>query len=127
MERDMEIKSYRDLRAWQSGMELVVMVYEISDKFPSKEMYGLTSQIRRAAVSVPSNIAEGHTRESTKEYMHHLSIAQASLAEVETQIEIAFRLKYCVQDELDKILTHSTSPGKQLYALRNALQTRNSK
>lgn len=107
----MDIKNYRDLRVWQSGMELVVMVYEISDKFPSKEMYGLTSQIRRAAVSVPSNIAEGHTRGSTKEFLHHLSIAQASLAEVETQIEIAFRLKYCAQDELDKILTHSTSLG----------------
>jgi len=123
----MEIKSYRDLRVWQSGMELVVMVYEISDKFPSKEMYGLTSQIRRAAVSVPSNIAEGHTRESTKEYLHHLSIAQASLTEVETQMVIAFRLKYCTQDKLDKILTHSTSLGKQLYSLRNALQSRNSK
>jgi len=123
----MEIKNYRDLRVWQSGMDLVVMVYELSDKFPAKEMYGLTSQIRRAAVSVPSNIAEGHTRESTQEYLHHLSIAQASLAEVETQIEIAFRLKYCAQDELDKTLTHSTSLGKQLYSLRNALQARNSK
>ena len=123
----MDIKNYRDLRVWQSGMELVVMAYEISDKFPSKEMYGLTSQIRRAAVSVPSNIAEGHTRESTKEYLHHLSIAQASLTEVETQMVIAFRLKYCTQDKLDKILTHSTSLGKQLYSLRNALQSRNSK
>src|SRR3990170_1291659 len=121
---EMEIKNYRDLRVWQSGMDLVVMVYELSDKFPSKEVYGLTSQIRRAAVSVPSNIAEGHTRESTKEYLHHLSIAQASLAEVETQMEIAFRLKYCTQDELDKIVTHSTSLGKQLYSLRNALQSR---
>ena len=82
----MDIKNYRDLRVWQSGMELVVMVYEISDKFPSKEMYGLISQIRRAAISVPSNIAEGHTRESTKEYLR-----------------------------------------KQLYSLRNALQSRNSK
>ncbi len=118
----MEIKSYRDLRVWQSGMELVVMVYEISEKFPSKEIYGLTSQIRRAAVSVPSNIAEGHTRESTKEYLHHLSIAQASLAEVETQIEIAFRLKYCSQQELDHIQTNCSALGKQLYALRNALQ-----
>ncbi len=122
----MSVKNYRDLRVWQSAMDLVVLVYEISEKFPSKEMYGLTSQIRRAGVSVPSNIAEGHTRESTKEYLHHLSIAQASLAEVETQIEIAFRLKYCAQEELDKIPSHSTSLGKQLYSLRNALQSRNS-
>lgn len=120
----MEIKSYRDLRVWQSGMDLVVMVYELSEKFPSKEVYGLTSQIRRAAVSVPSNIAEGHTRESTKEYLHHLSIAQASLAEVETQIEISFRLKYCDKEVLDKILTLSTSLGKQLYSLRNALNSK---
>jgi len=120
----MEIKSYRDLRVWQSGMELVVMVYEISEKFPSKEVYGLTSQIRRATVSVPSNIAEGHTRESTKEYLHHLSIAQASLAEVETQIEIAFRLKYCPQEELDRIQTHCSSLGKQLYSLRDALNSK---
>lgn len=123
----MEIKSYRDLRVWQSAMDLVVMIYEISEKFPAKEMYGLSSQIRRAAVSVPSNIAEGHTRESTQEYLRHLSIAQASLAEVETQIEIAFRLKYCNQEELDKVLAHCTSLGKQLYSLRNALQSRKQK
>jgi four helix bundle protein len=123
----MEIKSYRDLRVWQSGMDLVVMVYEISDKFPSKEIYGLTSQIRRAAVSVPSNLAEGHTRESTKEYLHQLSIAQASLAEVDTQIEIAFRLKYCSQEQLNHIQTNCSSLGKQLYSLRNALQAKSSK
>jgi four helix bundle protein len=120
----MDIKSYRDLRVWQSGMDLVVMVYEMSEKFPSKEIYGLTSQVRRAAVSVPSNIAEGHTRESTKEYLHHLSIAQASLAEVETQMEIAFRSNYCTQEELDRFLEHAASLGKQLYSLRNALQAK---
>ncbi len=121
----MSVKNYRDLRVWQSGMDLVVLVYEISEKFPSKEMYGLTSQIRRAAVSVPSNIAEGHTRESTKEYLHHLSIAHASLAEVETQIEIAFRLTYCNQEGRDRVLAHAMALGKQLYSLRNALHARN--
>lgn len=120
----MEIRNYRDSRVWQSGMDLVVMIYEISDEFPSKEVYGLTSQIRRAAISVPSNIAERHTRKFTKESLHHLSIAQASLAEMETQSEIAFRLGYCAQDQLDRILTHSSSLGKQLYALRNSLQSR---
>ena len=122
----MEIKSYRDLRVWQSAMDLIVMIYDLSEKFPSKEVYGLTSQIRRAAVSVPSNIAEGHTRESTKEYLHHLSIAQASLAEMETQIEISFRLKYCSQEELHRIQTNCSSLGKQLYMLRNALQSKKS-
>lgn len=121
----MAVKNYRDLRVWQSAMELVVMAYKISERFPSNELYGLTSQIRRAAVSVPSNIAEGHTRASTKEYLHHLSIAQASLAEVETQIEIAFRLGYCTEQELNDVLSHSASLGKQLYSLRNSLQSRN--
>ena len=125
-EREMEIKNYRDLRVWQNGMDLVVTVYEVSEKFPSRELYGLMSQVRRAAVSVPSNIAEGHTRESTKEYLYHLSIAQASLAEVETQIEIAFRLKYCSQEELNRIQTNCTSLSKQLYSLRNALQAKSS-
>ena len=80
----MEIKSYRDLRVWQAGMDLVVRVYRLTQGFPTHELYGLTSQMRRAAVSIPSNIAEGHTRESSKEYLHHLSIAQGSLAELET-------------------------------------------
>ena len=88
----MQIKSFRDLRVWQAGIELVLAVYELTSKFPRHEVYGLSSQMQRAAVSVPSNIAEGHTRESTKEYLQHLSIAQASLAELETQLEIAKQL-----------------------------------
>jgi four helix bundle protein len=90
----MAINSFRDLRVWQAGMELVEQVYLLTQIFPKREMYGLASQIQRAAVSIPSNIAEGHTREHSKEFLHHLSIAQASLAELETQLEIATRLKY---------------------------------
>ena len=82
----MAINSFRDLRVWQAGMELVEQVYLLTKSFPKQEIYGLTSQIQRAAVSVPSNIAEGHTREHSKEFLHHLSIAQASLAELETQL-----------------------------------------
>ena len=85
----MTINNFRDLRVWQSGMELVVQVYRLTQSFPREEQYGLTSQMRRAAVSVPSNIAEGHARESSKEYLNHLSIVQGSLAELQTQIEIA--------------------------------------
>jgi len=90
----MKLKSFRDLRVWQLAMELVEITYRLTKNFPKDEMYGLTSQVQRAAVSVPSNIAEGHTREHTREFLHHLSIAQASLAELETQLEIGARLKY---------------------------------
>lgn len=115
------IKSFRNLRVWQAGMDFVEQVYRLTQTFPAHEMYGLTSQMRRAAVSIPSNIAEGHTREHSKEYLHHLSMAQASLAELETQLEIAARLTYLSIEQLTQALGQVTSLGKQLYALRNAL------
>src|SRR6266446_6344361 len=102
-------------------MDLVEQVYLVTQAFPKHEMYGLASQMQRAAVSIPSNVAEGHTREHSKEYLHHLSIAQASLAELETQLEIAVRLKYCSSKQLDPILQQAASLGRQLYGLRNAL------
>ena len=116
------MKSFRDLRVWQKAMDLVEKAYSLTQKFPREETYGLCSQIRRAVVSIPSNIAEGHTRHHIKEYLHHISIAQASLAEVETQLEIAVRLKYLSPNQLDLMLADMSSLGKQLYALRNALQ-----
>jgi four helix bundle protein len=118
------ISHFRELRVWQRGMELVVDVYRASANFPRTEIYGLASQLRRAAVSVPSNIAEGHTRESTKEYLNHISIAQASLAEVETQLEIAVRLEYLEPAATEMLLQHAVELGKQLYALRDALNRR---
>src|SRR5687767_11691575 len=117
-----KISHFRELHVWQRGMAVVELVYRISAGFPRTEIYGLTSQIRRAAVSVPSNIAEGHTRASTKEYLNHISIAHASLSEVETQLEIASRLGYLGGDVLSPILEESAILGKQLHALRNALQ-----
>ncbi|HVG20032.1 MAG TPA: four helix bundle protein [Blastocatellia bacterium] len=117
----MAINSFRDLRVWQSGMDLVEEVYLLTQVFPKQEVYGLASQMQRAAVSIPSNIAEGHTRDHSKEYLHHLSIAQASLAELETQLEIAARLKYLSKVSLKQILEHVWALGRQLYALRNAL------
>jgi four helix bundle protein len=89
--------------------------------FPKQETYGLISQVQRAIISVPSNIAEGHTREHIKEYLHHLSMAQASLAEMETQLEIATRLKYLHPNQLAELLPEISALGKQLYALRKAL------
>ena len=81
----------------------------------------MASQVQKAAISIPSNIAEGHTREHLKEYLHHLSMAQASLAELETQLEIAKRLGYISSDKLNQVFEKTTSLGKQLYALRNSL------
>ena len=117
----MKLKSFRDLRVWQLAMELVELIYTTTRDFPKEELYGLTSQIRRAAVSIPSNIAEGHTREHTKEFLHHLSIAQASLAELDTQLEIAVRLKYVSGETMLLFNERLVSLGKQQYALRNAL------
>jgi four helix bundle protein len=117
----MTINSFRDLRVWQSGMELVVQVYRLTQPFPREEQYGLTSQMRRAAVSVPSNIAEGHARESSKEYLNHLSIVQGSLAELQTQIELAVLLDFAEAAIARPILELSTSLSRQIFALRNAI------
>ncbi|MGZ5436615.1 MAG: four helix bundle protein [Pyrinomonadaceae bacterium] len=116
------MKSFRELRIWQAAMDLVEKVYLLTRSFPKQETYGLTSQLQRAAVSIPSNIAEGHTREHLKEYLHHLSMAQASLAELETQLEIALRLKYLTAGQLKELMDDSNSLGKQMYSLRNALR-----
>jgi four helix bundle protein len=116
-----KVENFRDLNVWQRGMDVVEAVYRASGAFPKSELYGLTNQIRRAAVSVPSNIAEGHTRVSTKEYLQHVAIAQASLAEVETQLEIAARLQYVQTPQCLKLLQQVQALRKQLYALRHAL------
>ena len=117
----MAINNFRDLRVWQAGMDLVENVYLLTRSFPADEKHGLTSQMRRAAVSVPSNIAEGHTREHTNHYLYHLSVAQASLAELQTQIEIAGRLHYLSPEGVSRILEDAVALSRQLFALRNAL------
>lgn len=98
----MEIKSYRDLTVWKKSMELVITVYALTDKFPHSEMYGLTSQMRRAAVSIPSNIAEGRRRSSRKDFRHFLLNAFGSGAELETQIEIAKSLGFGKKADYEK-------------------------
>jgi len=90
----MKIQNYKDLIVWQKAMDLAEEIHRLSKAFPKEERYGLTSQIRRAAVSVPSNIAEGHARQSTAEFRNFLSIAQGSLAEVDTQQLLAQRFEY---------------------------------
>lgn len=87
-------QGYRSLKVWQKAMDLVILCYKRTERFPRNEQYGLTSQLQRAAVSIPANIAEGHERRHPKEYIQHLSIASGSLAELETHILIANRLNY---------------------------------
>jgi four helix bundle protein len=99
----MAVQDYRQLEVWQEAMNLVTLVYQHTAKFPKEETYGLTNQLRRAAVSVPSNVAEGQGRRSTKEFLNHLSIARGSALEVQTQLEIARRLG-CLNDQQVKEL-----------------------
>jgi four helix bundle protein len=89
-----KLKSYKDLQIWKVSMEFVVEIYRLTEKFPNSELYGLTSQIRKSSVSIPSNIAEGSCRKSTREYIQFLYISNGSLSEVETQLEIAQKLGY---------------------------------
>jgi len=114
-------KGFRDLRVGQCGMEFGGRGVSAHKGFPRKSFYGLTNQLRRAAVSIPSNIAEGQTRSHVKEFLQFLSTAQGSLAEVQTQIELAGRLKYLSVEQLEPALQHAESLAKQLYALRNSL------
>lgn len=118
------ISDFGDLRIWQAGMDLVEDIYRLTQDFPSHEAYGLTSQMRRAAVSVPSNIAEGHARRHLGEYVHHISIAQGSLAELHTQALIAQRLGYSDQELAKNLVDRIESLRRQLHALRNALSTK---
>jgi len=119
----MKIKSYRDLKVWQVGMEIAAMVYGLTEKFPKQEAYGLTSQVQRAAVSIPSNIAEGHARDSTKEYLRALSIARGSLAELETQLLLSESLGYLTNVDLESVLSKAAEIGKMLNALQQSLKT----
>ncbi|MBP9691013.1 four helix bundle protein [Candidatus Woesebacteria bacterium] len=103
----MSIESYKELIVWQKSMDLVVHIYKMSSKFPKEELYGLTSQMRRSAVSIPSNIAEGRRRSSRNDFRHFLTIAYGSGSELETQVEIVKRLSFgdgLNFDEIDTLL-----------------------
>ena len=114
------VKSYQQLRVRQTGMELTRSVYQLSEGFPRHEVYGLTSQLRRAAVSIPANLAEGHARSSTKEFLHHVSIAQGSLAELETLLLLAEKLGYRDGHGDVDLLDQCDREGKMLRCLRSA-------
>lgn len=118
------IESYRDLQVWQKAMDFVVACYEITREFPKAETYGLSSQLQRAAVSVPANIAEGRSRRHTREFIHHLSIAYGSLTEAETHLQIAERLGYLNRDRLGRMLSASAEIGRMINGLIQSLEQR---
>lgn len=117
----MKVKNYQELIAWQRAMDLVEDVYKATKDFPREEIYALTSQIRRAAVSIPSNIAEGQGRRTTADFLRHLSIAYGSLREVETQALIAGRLRYIAQTKLDEVMNRAGEVGRLLNGLMSSL------
>lgn len=115
------MRGYRELKVWQLGIEITSLLYELTDKFPQRELYGLTSQIRRAAVSVPSNIAEGHTRGQTKDLIRFLGISRGSIAELETQLIISERLGYITTEDLKRIMSILDEESRMLAGLRRSL------
>jgi four helix bundle protein len=124
MELAIKPKSYKDLLVWQRGMSLVKMVYEITTAFPMDERFGLVSQMRRAAVSVPSNIAEGQSRKTTGEFVQFISNAEGSLAELETQTMISVDLRFASPDTAKPIIYAIEELQKMLNGLRQKLDTR---
>lgn len=120
---EMPVRSYRDLRVWQSAKALVLLVYKITNSFPKEETYGLTAQMRRAAVSLPSNIAEGNAK-STRDYLRFIDIAQGSLAELETQTEIAYELGYMHETKFSEIFVLTDSIGRMLTRLSQSLKSK---
>jgi len=121
MESNVKAKDYKDLKVWQKGIEIVDKVYEITRTFPNDESYGLASQMRRAAVSIPSNIAEGFVRRHPKEYRQFLHISLGSCAELDTQLIIASRRHYIVKKELEQLSDEINHEARMLVSLANKL------
>ena len=118
----MTVRHYQELIAWQRAMDLTVSIYQLTKRFPREESYALTSQLRRSAVSVPSNIAEGQGRGTTADFVRFLGIAQGSLQEAETQILIGQRLGYVSQEEILPVVDMSAETGSVLNGLVRSLQ-----
>ncbi len=118
----MKVRNYMELIAWQKAMNLAHAVYELTSSYPKEEKYGLRAQIRRAGVSVPSNIAEGQGRSSTGEFRHHLSIAHGSVREIETQVLISARLGYLQEESATRIMRMTAEVGRLIKGLSNSLR-----
>ncbi len=117
----MAVNTFRDLLVWQKGKNFVTLVYRITATFPQTELYGLSSQMRRAAVSIPSNIAEGFARQSRKDFQQFLRISRGSLFELQTQIEISFELEYIQSDQLQNLIALSSEIERMLASLIKSL------
>ena len=120
----MVVSNYRELIVWQKAMDLVEAIYRVTEAFPDRELYGLSRQIRRAAISVPSNIAGGHGRSSTREFLHFLSIARGSVKEVETQVLIAERLAYINGDQSSHLVARTAEGSRLLSGLPRSLRNK---
>ena len=116
------VKDYRDLIVWQKAMDLVETIYRATGTFPREEIYGLTSQMRRAAISIPSNIAEGNGRNTTRDYVHFLGMAYGSVKEVETQALIAERLRYINASRSDELVKLTGEIARLISGLINSLK-----
>lgn len=121
------VRSYRDLLVWQKSMDFVTAIYDVTRRFPKEEMYGLTQQVRRAAISVPSNIAEGSSRRSTQEFLRFINIATGSLAEVETQILLAEKLSYLTNNDSAVLLHQADEISRMLQGLYHSLESKKSR
>lgn len=121
---DYRIQSYRELKIWQLSMALVTVVYQSTKSFPKEEQYALTTQLRRAVVSVPSNIAEGSSKRSVKDFIRFLNIAHGSLAEVETQLQIAVNLDYLSFDKTRALFSETAEIGKMINGMISKLEQR---
>ncbi len=123
----MTVKSYKELDVWQKGIEIVDEIYTLTSVFPRDEQYGLTGQMRRSAVSIPSNIAEGFSRGHTPEYMQFIRIALGSLAELDTQFTIACRRNYINSDSAEKLTDKLDHEARMLMNLIKSLKNRENK
>ncbi len=118
------MKVHRSLKVWQKSIDLTVQIYALSEKFPRGEEYGLKSQVRRAAVSIPSNIAEGAARQTKKEFTQFLYIAAGSASEIDTQVELALRLGYLKANEIEKITQDLEQVSKMIFGLIKSQRVR---
>lgn len=116
------VNDYKDLRVWQKGIDVAEKCYKLTKTFPKEELYALTNQIRRSAVSISSNIAEGYGRRSTQEYIRFLNIANGSCNELETQLIIAERVGYCSKEDINTVIQELKSICRMLIALIKSLQ-----